>query len=140
MEFWVQEHIYKRGWICLINLARYFRMTTVTGQWWMRIFGRNSRNWGGSPTCFSRKGQTLRRLGGSMPQWFNLSYFLSHICGWKCPASVRQCKFSIIGRCTGYCSKKLHLQSYLEKLWSEMGYFGLLGNNHILFIILLYPI
>ena len=29
------------------------------------------------------------------------------------------------------CSKELHLQSYLEILWSEMGYFGLLGNNLI---------
>ena len=38
------------------------------------------------------------------------------------------------------CSKKLHLQSYLEMLWSETGYFGLLGNNFILFIILLYLI
>ena len=28
------------------------------------------------------------------------------------------------------CSDKLHLWSYLEMLWSEMGYFGLLGNNH----------
>ena len=35
------------------------------------------------------------------------------------------------------CSKKLHLQSYLEMLWSETGYFGLLGNNIILVIILL---
>ena len=38
------------------------------------------------------------------------------------------------------CSKKLHLQSYLEMLWPETGYFGLLGNNQILFIILLYLI
>ena len=38
------------------------------------------------------------------------------------------------------CSKKLHLQSYLEMLWSETVYFGLLGNNLILFIILLYLI
>ena len=38
------------------------------------------------------------------------------------------------------CSKKLHLQSYLEILWSETGYFGLLGKNLILFIILLYLI
>ena len=38
------------------------------------------------------------------------------------------------------CSKKLHIQSYLEMLWSETGYFGLLGNNIILFIILLYLI
>ena len=38
------------------------------------------------------------------------------------------------------CSEKLHLQSYLEMLWSETGYFGLLGNNLILFIILLYLI
>ena len=29
------------------------------------------------------------------------------------------------------CSKKLHLQSYLDMLWSETGYFGLLGNNLI---------
>ena len=35
------------------------------------------------------------------------------------------------------CSEKLHLQSYLEILWSETGYFGLLGNNIILVIILL---
>ena len=42
--------------------------------------------------------------------------------------------------CGNLCSKKLHLQSYLEMLWSEMGYFGLLGNNLILFIILLYNI
>ena len=34
------------------------------------------------------------------------------------------------------CSNKIHLWSYLETLWSETGYFGLLGNNHILFIIL----
>ena len=39
-----------------------------------------------------------------------------------------------------YCSEKLHLQSYLEMLWSETGCFGLLGNNIILFIILLYLI
>ena len=38
------------------------------------------------------------------------------------------------------CSEKLHLQSYLEMLWSKTGYFGLLGNNYILFIILLYLI
>ena len=38
------------------------------------------------------------------------------------------------------CSEKLHLQSYLEMLWSETGYFGLLGNNIIFFIILLYII
>ena len=37
-------------------------------------------------------------------------------------------------------SEKLHLRSYLEMLWSETGYFGLLGNNLILFIILLYLI
>ena len=37
-------------------------------------------------------------------------------------------------------SDKLHLQYYLEMLLSEMGYFGLLGNNFILFIILLYII
>ena len=37
-------------------------------------------------------------------------------------------------------SEKLHLQYYLEMLWSKTGYFELLGNNHILFIILLYPI
>ena len=35
------------------------------------------------------------------------------------------------------CSKKLHLQSYLEMIWFETGYFGLLGNNIILVIILL---
>ena len=35
------------------------------------------------------------------------------------------------------CSEKLHLQSYLEMLWSETGCFGLLGNNIILVIILL---
>ena len=38
------------------------------------------------------------------------------------------------------CNNKLNLWSYLETLWSETGYFGLLGNNHILFIILLYII
>ena len=38
------------------------------------------------------------------------------------------------------CSEKLNLQSYLEMLSSETGYFGLLGNSHILFIILLYII
>ena len=38
------------------------------------------------------------------------------------------------------CSDKLHLLSYLEMLWSETGYFGLLGDNYILFIILLYLI
>ena len=38
------------------------------------------------------------------------------------------------------CNKKIHLQSYLETLWSETGYFGVLGNNHILLIILLYII
>ena len=37
----------------------------------------------------------------------------------------------------GICSEKLHLRSYLETLWSETRYFGLLGNNHILFF---YPI
>ena len=31
------------------------------------------------------------------------------------------------------CIKKLYLRSYLETLWSETGYFRLLGNNHILF-------
>ena len=35
------------------------------------------------------------------------------------------------------CSKKLYLQSYLEILWSETGYFGLLDNDIILVIILL---
>ena len=35
------------------------------------------------------------------------------------------------------CSEKLHFQSYLEMLWYETGYFGLLGNNHICFC---YPI
>ena len=34
-------------------------------------------------------------------------------------------------------SEKLHLQSYLEMLWSETGCFRLLGNNIILVIILL---
>ena len=29
------------------------------------------------------------------------------------------------------CSDKLHLQSYLEILWSKTGYFGLLGKNYI---------
>ena len=38
------------------------------------------------------------------------------------------------------CRKKLHLRSYLETVWSETGYFGLLGNNCILFIVLLYII
>ena len=38
---------------------------------------------------------------------------------------------------THLCSKKLHLQSYLEMLWSETECFGLLGNNIILVIILL---
>ena len=38
------------------------------------------------------------------------------------------------------CSEKLHLQSYLDMLWSKTGYFGLLRNNRILFIILLYII
>ena len=37
----------------------------------------------------------------------------------------------------GMCSNKLHLQSYLEMIWSETGCFGLLGNNIILVIILL---
>ena len=36
-----------------------------------------------------------------------------------------------------HCSKKLHLQSYLEMIWSKTGCFGLLGNNIILVIILL---
>ena len=36
-----------------------------------------------------------------------------------------------------HCSEKLNIQSYLEMLWSEKGYFGLLGNNIILVIILL---
>ena len=36
------------------------------------------------------------------------------------------------------CSEKLHLWSYLETVWFKTRYFGLLGNNHILFIILLY--
>ena len=39
-----------------------------------------------------------------------------------------------------HCSEKLHLQSYLENVWSATGYFGLLRNNHIFFIILLYII
>ena len=34
------------------------------------------------------------------------------------------------------CSKKLHIQSYLEMLWSKTEYFGLLGNNQIFY----YPI
>ena len=38
------------------------------------------------------------------------------------------------------CSDKLHPQSYLEMLWSKTGYFGFLGNKHILYIILLYLI
>ena len=38
------------------------------------------------------------------------------------------------------CTKKLHLQSYLEMLWYKTGYFGQLGNNNILFIILIYII
>ena len=38
------------------------------------------------------------------------------------------------------CSENLHLWYYLDTVWSETGYFGLLGNNHILFIILLYII
>ena len=46
---------------------------------------------------------------------------------------------SLEGLCWVF-SEKLHIQSYLESLWSEMRYFGLLGNNHILFIILLYRI
>ena len=41
---------------------------------------------------------------------------------------------------SAWCSKKIHLRSYLETLWPKTGYFGLLGNNHILFIILLYLI
>ena len=32
----------------------------------------------------------------------------------------------------GGCSKKWHLQHSLETLWFVMGYFGLLGNDHIL--------
>ena len=32
----------------------------------------------------------------------------------------------------GDCRKKIHLQSYLGKLWSETGYFGLLGNIYFL--------
>ena len=36
------------------------------------------------------------------------------------------------------CSEKLHLQSYLEILWSETGYFGLLGI--ILYCLLSYYI
>ena len=39
---------------------------------------------------------------------------------------------------TSDCSEKLHLQSYLEMLWSKTGYLRLLGNRHILYIILLY--
>ena len=39
-----------------------------------------------------------------------------------------------------YCSKKLNLWSYVETLWSKTGKFGLVGNNHNLFIILLYLI
>ena len=30
-----------------------------------------------------------------------------------------------------HCSKKLHLQSYLDMLCSKTGYFGILGNKHI---------
>ena len=49
--------------------------------------------------------------------------------------------FPDTGISTGvYCSEKLHLQSYLEMIWSKTGYFGLLGNNYILLIILLYII
>ena len=35
------------------------------------------------------------------------------------------------------CSKKLNLRSYLEMLWSETGYFGLLGKQSY---IVYYPI
>ena len=35
------------------------------------------------------------------------------------------------------CSEKLHLQYYLEMIWSETRCFGLLGNDIILVIILL---
>ena len=37
-------------------------------------------------------------------------------------------------------SDKWHIWSLIELLWSERGYFGILGNTHILFIILLYPL
>ena len=37
-------------------------------------------------------------------------------------------------------SNKWHLKSKKEILWSKRRYFGILGNNHILFSILLYPI
>ena len=36
------------------------------------------------------------------------------------------------------CSDKLHLRYYLETLWSETVYFGLLGNNHIFFNPIIY--
>ena len=46
-------------------------------------------------------------------------------------------KWEMIVSCQG-CSDKLHLWSYLDTVWLKTGYFGLLGNNHILFIILLH--
>ena len=38
------------------------------------------------------------------------------------------------------CSKKWHLQYYLDMLWSKKWYFGILWNTYILFIIPLYLI
>ena len=37
-------------------------------------------------------------------------------------------------------SKKLHVESYLDMLWSKIGYFGLLEDTYNLFNILLYLI
>ena len=53
------------------------------------------------------------------------------------PRHVTSIVRETIRRPQNYCSKKLHLQSYLEMLWSKTGYFGLLGNNIIFVIILL---
>ena len=48
--------------------------------------------------------------------------------------------YCILSSLVQYFSKKIHLWSNLDTLWAKTGYFGLLGNNHILFIILSYLI
>ena len=82
------------------------------------------------------------------PNWYNLVFFNIDIIIYEYNNLLNECltdKVRVVWRLSNLfswifsrsCSEKLHLQSYLEMLWSEKGYFGLLGNNIILVIILL---
>ena len=81
--------------------------------------------WRGTMTRRGRMGPPSRLL---MPRyysslWVRPPWLLSMlIIGWWCFNP----RTSDMG-----CSEKLHLRSYLEMLWSEIGYFGLLGNTYI---------